>query len=104
MLLDLYGMDRNSRIWGELEAFIPERFHQWDADAYNFIPQEGGDHYTGRRCTGERITISLMKVAVDFLTRSMTYAVPPQDLRINLSRMPAIPRSRFVIHDVRLVA
>jgi fatty-acid peroxygenase len=104
VLLDLYGTDHDSRIWGDPEVFIPERFYQWDGDAYNFIPQGGGDHYAGHRCAGEWITISLMKVAVDFLTRSMTYAVPPQDLRIDLSRMPAIPKSRFVIRDVGLLS
>ena len=104
VLLDLYGTDRDSRVWGDPEAFIPERFYQWDGDAYNFIPQGGGDHHTGHRCAGEWITISLMKVAVDFLTESMTYAVPPQDLRVSLSRMPAVPKSRFVIGDVRLLS
>ncbi len=42
-----------------------------------------------------------MKQAVRLLTESMQYDVPEQDLRINLSRMPAIPESRFVIGNVR---
>jgi hypothetical protein len=34
----------------------------------------------------------------------MSYEVPRQDLRFSLSRMPAIPRSRFVIRNVRRAA
>ena len=103
VLLDLYGTNHDGRIWGRPNEFIPERFYEWDGSPYNFIPQGGGDHLLGHRCAGEWITLSLMKVAVAFLTRSVAYTVPQQDLRIKLSRMPAIPESRFVIRAVRLV-
>jgi fatty-acid peroxygenase len=43
-----------------------------------------------------------MKQAVRLLTTGMHYDVPPQDLRIDLSRLPAVPKSRFVIRDVAL--
>lgn len=46
------------------------------------------------------MTIELTKVAVDFLASAITYTVPEQDLSVRLSRMPAIPQSRFVIRDV----
>ncbi len=81
--------------------FRPERFRRWGGSAFNFIPQGGGDHYNNHRCAGEWITIELMERAVHLLTESMHYEVPEQDLRIDLSRMPAIPESRFVIGDVR---
>ena len=42
-----------------------------------------------------------MKRAVRLLTESMHYDVPEQDLRISLSRMPTIPKSRFVTTNVR---
>jgi fatty-acid peroxygenase len=42
-----------------------------------------------------------MKRAVRLLTGSMSYEVPEQDLRISLSRMPTVPKSRFVISGVR---
>jgi fatty-acid peroxygenase len=32
----------------------------------------------------------------------MRYTVPEQDLHIDLARMPALPRSRFAMTDVRL--
>ena len=102
MLLDLYGTNHDPRVWGRPDEFIPERFYQWDGSPYNFIPQVGGDHYGGHRCAGEWITVALMRTAVEFLAR-LRYSVPPQDLRVDLSRMPALPRSGFVIRDVTLV-
>ncbi|HYO79956.1 MAG TPA: hypothetical protein VES20_01030, partial [Bryobacteraceae bacterium] len=47
------------------------------------------------------MTIELIKRAVLHLTRTMEYRVPPQDLRVDLGRMPAQPRSRFRIDSVR---
>jgi len=43
-----------------------------------------------------------MRHAVGFLTGAIDYEVPAQDLTLRLSRMPAIPRSRFVMTQVRL--
>jgi fatty-acid peroxygenase len=103
VLLDLYGTNQDGRVWGQPDAFIPERFYQWDGSAYNFISQGGGDHLLGHSCAGEWITISLMEVTMDFLARLISYTVLPQNVRINLSRMPAIPESRFVIRKGRLV-
>jgi fatty-acid peroxygenase len=101
VLLDLYGTNHGPRIWQDPETFRPERFLRWGANAFDFIPQGGGDHYLGYRCPGEWITIELMKRAMRRLTTSMRYEVPEQDLRIDLSRMPALPSSRFVIAGVR---
>ena len=103
VLLDLYGTDHDERIWNEPQVFRPERFEDWDGSAFNFIPQGGGDHYTGHRCAGEWITIELMKTAVGLLTGSMQYDVPEQDLRIPRSRMPTLPKSQFVISNVTRV-
>jgi fatty-acid peroxygenase len=101
VLLDLYGTNHDPQVWEQPDEFRPERFRHWDGSRFNFIPQGGGDYYQGHRCPGEWITIELMKVALRFLTTSITYDVPPQDLRISLSRMPTIPRSHFVISNVR---
>ncbi|HEY0845068.1 MAG TPA: cytochrome P450 [Noviherbaspirillum sp.] len=102
-LLDLYGTNHDARIWGDSEVFRPERFRDGTLSAFNFIPQGGGDVDDGHRCPGERITIEIVKQAVGLLVHAMEYDVPPQDLRIDLSRLPAIPASRFVIRSVRRV-
>ncbi|MGH3425274.1 MAG: cytochrome P450 [Nocardioidaceae bacterium] len=97
VLLDLYGTNHDPRLWEAPGEFRPERFGDWDGGAFDFIPQGGGDHDLGHRCAGEWVTIELMKVAVTALTRGMSYAVPPQDLRVPMRHAPTAPRSRFVL-------
>ena len=103
-LLDLYGTNHDSRLWEEPGAFKPGRFHNWQGDPYTLIPQGGGDHYLNHRCAGEWLTIEVMKEAVRALTRAVTYEVPPQDLTLELSKMPALPESGLVINNVRLAS
>lgn len=102
VLLDLYGTNLDARTWERPEEFDPERFRRWDGSPFNFVPQGGGDYHVGHRCPGEWIAIELMKLATQFLTRRMSYEVPDQDLSITWSRMPPVPRSRFVIRNVRV--
>jgi fatty-acid peroxygenase len=103
VLLDLYGTDHDERVWENPEAFRPERFaKRGEPDAFDFIPQGGGDHFAGHRCAGEWVTIALMKAAVRLLTESMQYDVPAQqDLAVPLTRMPTLPKSGFAMRDVR---
>jgi fatty-acid peroxygenase len=42
-----------------------------------------------------------MKAITRMLVREMDYRVPTQDLRIDLKRIPAVPRSKFVMTDVQ---
>jgi fatty-acid peroxygenase len=100
-LLDIYATNHDPRIWSEPAAFRPERFATWDGDPYSFVPQGGGDHGLTHRCAGEGLTISVMERAVRLLTTAMTYDVPLQDLSVDLSRMPAAPRSGLRIAQVR---
>lgn len=104
VLLDLYGTDHDGRLWDQPDEFRPERFSDWNGDAYNFISQGGGEHYRHHRCAGEWITIELMKLAVAFLAKGMRYEVPKQDLRFGSSRVPTAPRSGFVIVQVARTA
>lgn len=101
VLLDLYGTNHDARTWEQPHTFRPERFTDWNGSPFNFIPQGGGEFATDHRCPGERLTIELTKQAVRILVRDIDYEVPEQDLGIDLSRMPALPRSRFVITSVR---
>lgn len=101
VILDLYGTNHDERVWEHPDTFNPDRFRTWDGSAYNFIPQGGGDYANGHRCPGEWITIALLKRAVSLLTTAMTYDVPDQDLSIHLNVMPALPKSGFVIRNIR---
>lgn len=101
ILLDLYGTNRDARLWEDPDRFQPERFSGRDITAYELIPQGGGDFEHNHRCAGEWITIELMKAAARQLATQMRYDVPEQDLSIDLSRMPAVPKSRFIMRKVR---
>ncbi|QBE65513.1 hypothetical protein [Pseudoduganella lutea] len=52
---------------------------------------------TGHRCPGEWITVELMKRSARWLAGGMDYEVPPQDLALDMRRLPAIPKSGFLI-------
>lgn len=101
VLLDLYGTNHHPFIWENPELFNPDRFSEVVADPFNLIPQGGGDYDQNHRCAGEWITIKILKESVRFMAESIHYNVPPQDFSINLSRFPAIPKSRFIINHVR---
>lgn len=100
VMLDLYGTNRDRRTWDAPGEFLPERFDGTRPDAFALVPQGGGDHHLGHRCAGEWITIEIMKAALGFLTKEIAYDVPEQDLRIDMKRLPAAPRSGFVMQNV----
>jgi fatty-acid peroxygenase len=112
-MLDLYGIHHDERVWRDPETFHPQHFLPWNGDGaesargddvYAFVPQGGGSHQLQHRCPGEWITVALMRTALEFFTQTIRYNVPPQDLSVDAMRLPALPRSRFVISAVRPAA
>lgn len=103
VLLDLYGTNHDPRLWTDPETFNPDRFRDLDPDPFAFVPQGGGDRQYSHRCPGERIVIELTKQAVLFLATRMQYEVPEQDLTIDLTRLPALPASGFIISRIKPV-
>ena len=99
VLLDLYGINHDPRVWGDPEVFRPARFRAGDPGPWAFVPQGGGDVRTGHRCPGEGIAVELMRRGLHFLLYELDYTVPDQDLRIDRTRLPALPRSRFLITE-----
>lgn len=103
VLLDLHGTNHDGRAWEAPDEFRPERFAQGAVDRFSFVPQGGDEPHGNHRCAGEDIAVALMRVALDCLLSRMRYAVPEQDLRIDFSRLPALPGSHFLIQGVRPV-
>ena len=103
-LLDLHGINHDERIWEAPDEFRPERFLQQRGDAFEFVPQGGGDHLKHHRCPGEWLTIELMRHALEFFTRDIRYEVPPQDLSLDTKRLPALPKSRMILSGIGLIS
>jgi len=96
VLLDLYGQNHDPDVWGDPYAFRPERFVGRDIDAFELVPQGGGDPRSGHRCPGEQITVAVLSALAVRLAR-LPFDVPEQDLSIPLSRIPTRPRSGVVL-------
>lgn len=103
VLLDIFGTNHDPRLWSNPYEFIPERFNNWVDNAFTFMPQGGGYCDNGHRCAGESITIEVMKTSLDFIANYLTYKVPKQNLRYPLSRIPTLPKSRFVMSKVKRI-
>jgi fatty-acid peroxygenase len=88
VLLDVYGQHHDERVWPEPYRFAPERFVDRPVGEFELIPQGGGNPRTGHRCPGEQITVALLQTIAQRLAR-LDYHLPPQDLSIDLSRIPA---------------
>ncbi len=103
LLVDLYGTMHDPRSFAGPDRFRPERLLSHRDEAPSFVPQGGGRPATSHRCPGEAVTVSLLVEAVRLLTTGMRYAVPPQDLAIRLSVIPARPASGMILTDVQAV-
>jgi fatty-acid peroxygenase len=101
VLLDLYGTNHDARRFPEPDAFRPERGLSWRDQDHAFIPQGGGRTAETHRCPGEKFTVAIVREAIRFLVERMSYDVPDQDLEMPMNRIPARPKSGFILSDVR---
>jgi len=92
VLLDLWGHDHDPALWVEPFTFRPERFADHTVGEFELVPQGGGDPRTNHRCPGEPFTVAVLAAVVSRLA-ALEHDLPPQDLTISLSRIPARPRS-----------
>lgn len=93
-LLDIYGTNRDPRLYDRPEEFCPERFLDRDPTAFDLIPQGGGSHGDNHRCAGEWATIALMVAMLQTFVRDVHYR-PLLEGRINQSALPATPSHGF---------
>ena len=84
------------------EVLQPERFLELGGNAVTRMPQGGGDHYRHHRCLGEGIAIADGESATTFHAVRVSYTAPAQDMEIDMRRLPALPRSGFVLSGVRV--
>ncbi len=100
-LLDLYGTNHDSHLWTDPDLFILDRFNAKEENDFRFIPQGGGDYAAGHRCPGEKATIEVMKVSLDYLANRIEYELPEQDLSYRFVDMPTIPKSKVILAKVK---
>lgn len=101
VLLDIYGTNHDARLWDNPNQFKPNRFENWQGGLFDFIPHGGGDPAKGHRCPGEGVTVELMKVVLRTLSTEMDYDVPNQDFHYDLSKMPTLPKSGFIMSNIK---
>ena len=90
-VLDVHGTDHDPAHWPD-----PDRFLTGPVDPETLVPQGGGDVATGHRCPGEDVVLTMIAVATRTLAR-LDYTLPPQDLEVDLSRVPTRPRSGVLL-------
>ncbi|MEU3607725.1 cytochrome P450 [Streptomyces sp. NPDC035033] len=95
LLLDVFGQNHDPVLWRDPYRFVPDRFLSAAAHPAGLIPQGGGPP-EGHRCPGEDITVTLLTRLSRELAR-LDFAVPEQDTRIPLHRVPTRPRDGFRI-------
>ncbi|PYZ94984.1 cytochrome P450 [Salipaludibacillus keqinensis] len=100
-LLDLYGTNHHPDDWDNPDRFEPERFAEWSGSPFNFIPQGGGEFDIGHRCAGEWITIDILKESLNYLVNHLDYTLPEQDLSFSMTEIPAIPKSKIKMTNVK---
>ena len=68
---------------------------------FDFIPQGGGNPDITHRCPGEGVTVKIMESVLDFLINDIDFKVRNQDLSYNLKQIPTLPKSGFIISNVK---
>lgn len=101
VLLDLYGSNRDPKVWPEPDRFHPPRFVDLPLDAYTLISQGGGDHHTGHRCAGEWLTIDIMQTCLRVLCRRVRYQAPVIEEKPLRNCIPMKFSERFRISQVQ---
>lgn len=96
-LLDLYGTNHDARLWKEPSAFNPDRFIDRPPTPFDFIPQGGGQAQTGHRCPGEGVAMAAIDATLDFLLTQAHCTAAPHDERIDMRRLPALPRAAMLV-------
>lgn len=100
-VLEVQGTNRHPSAWAAPDAFDPGRFEDRAPGAFDMIPQGGADFRSGHRCPGEWISERLTEVGLRFFLEEATYALPPQDLRLDWAALPAGPRDGLIVTGLR---
>lgn len=100
--LDVWGTNRDRTAWDDPEQFRPDRFKNWPGDPFTLIPQGGGEYASNHRCPGEWVTQNLMVAATRVLLQRIDWCkLPVQNLDLDVSKLPPLPKDRFIVEVSR---
>lgn len=101
VLLDVHGINHSIEVWKSPNQFDPEHFSNLTEDSKKLIAQGAGDMKTSHRCPGEFMVKQLLMDSVNFLAKTITYdVIPEQDLTYDLTKIPTIPKSGIKITNI----
>jgi fatty-acid peroxygenase len=92
IILDIYGTNRDARVWDAPDSFSPARFVGWEGDPLTFIPQGAGAHPVTHRCPGEWLTIAVMERFARFLREDLRWRLSDPAVEPDYTALPALPK------------
>jgi fatty-acid peroxygenase len=95
VVLDVPGT--NHRSWGDPGLFRPARFAERTPNAFEHVPQGGGDPREGHRCPGEPVAMTLLDRTLQAFA-GMVFTISGG--ATSLRRIPASPAGRLVVTSV----
>jgi fatty-acid peroxygenase len=103
LVLDVIGTNHDPARWPEPTMFDPSRFVGREPNAFEYVPQGGGDPAAGHRCPGEPLAVGILEVTARELAR-LDYELTPRSRTVPVRRVPSIPPGGVELHRVRRAA
>jgi fatty-acid peroxygenase len=100
MVLDVIGTNQDPGRWDRPTTFDPERFLGREPDAYEYVPQGGGDPAHGHRCPGEPLAVGILEATVRELART-DFSLASESRIVPLRRIPSLPPRGLELREVR---
>jgi fatty-acid peroxygenase len=100
MVLDVIGTNEDPRRWDHPTTFDPDRFVGREPDAYEYVPQGGGDPAHGHRCPGEPLAVGILEVTARELART-DFSLAPESRTVPLRRIPSLPAHGVELREIR---
>ena len=100
IVLDVIGTNQDPRRWPRPTTFDPQRFVVREPDAFEYVPQGGGDPADGHRCPGEPLAQGILQATIERLA-GLEFELAPQSRVVPLRRVPSLPFHGVELRKVR---
>jgi fatty-acid peroxygenase len=103
MVLDVIGTNQDPGNWADPTSFDPGRFIGREPNAYEYVPQGGGDPANGHRCPGEPLAVGILEATVRELART-DFELASESRTVPLRRIPSLPPRGVELRQIRRVS